>query len=98
MEIALSEVLASDSPAGSESASSASPKPGAGGKQPKRSQVSVAENVRIANDLTVHGEAWKLGGSAQWRVLSDPNPSPSPDPNPSPNPNPDPDPNPNPNR
>ena len=31
----------------------------------------MAENVRIANDLTVHGEAWKLGGSAQWRVLSD---------------------------
>ena len=70
MEIALSEVLASDSPAGSESASSASPKPGPGGKQPKRSQMSVAENVRIANDLTVHGEAWKLA--------SNPNPNPNP--------------------
>ena len=27
--------------------------------------------VRVKNDLKVHGEAWKLGGSAQWRVLSD---------------------------
>ena len=39
---------------------------------PNFNQVNnVAENVRIANDLTVHGEAWKMGGSAQWRVLSD---------------------------
>ena len=32
---------------------------------------NVSNSVRIAHDLTVHGEAWKMGGSAQWCVLSD---------------------------
>ena len=27
--------------------------------------------VRVLHDLCVHGEAWKLGGSPHWRVLSD---------------------------
>ena len=30
-----------------------------------------AKNLRVLQDLVVHGEAWKLGGSPQWRVLSD---------------------------
>ena len=62
-------MLAAESTAGPGSAGTTSPTFSTG---PHRSSVNnVAENVRIANDLTVHGEAWKMGGSAQWRVLSD---------------------------
>ena len=31
----------------------------------------VVDGLRVMHDLCVHGEAWKLGGSSQWRVLSD---------------------------
>ena len=31
----------------------------------------VFGNLRVLEDLCVHGEAWKLGGSPNWRVLSD---------------------------
>ena len=68
-EVALADVLASESTAGPRQSDAASPQ---SSTEPHRSAVNnVAENVRIAHDLTVHGEAWKMGGSTQWRVLSD---------------------------
>ena len=33
--------------------------------------VQLQDSVRVVHDLCVHGEAWKAGGSTQWRVLSD---------------------------
>ena len=35
------------------------------------SPSSSQNDLRVLQDLVVHGEAWKLGGSTQWRVLSD---------------------------
>jgi len=30
----------------------------------------VVDGLRVMHDLCVHGEAWKLGGSSQWRARS----------------------------
>ena len=38
---------------------------------PQEQTTKTEANVRVMRDLCVHGEAWKAGGSTQWRVLSD---------------------------
>ena len=72
MDVAAAAPPKSDAGAASSTLEPGSPLAAPHGDVPNLSAGATdCRYVRVLHDLCVHGEAWKLGGSPHWRVLSD---------------------------